>query len=132
MIVVGLNIICTFVKSNHFRRDSKINIYDKGLPTVISSESAVTPFLKWFDTPNGNPAYKFFKMSNKKNFVTASQRAKVALTPEQQENRKELNNLICRYVEFCLRYSAYFQKPVKPVSKKYMAIYMQSLNPAVL
>lgn len=74
---------CKFTSQNHFRRNSKINIYDKRLPTVISSERAVTPFLKWFCTPTGNLAYKFFKMQNKKNVVTDSQFANVTLNAKE-------------------------------------------------
>lgn len=73
-----------FVESNHFRRDSKIIFHDKSSRKVLSTERAVIPFLKWFDTPDGELAYKFLKMSNTKNFVT-NNTVCVRVTPAQQK-----------------------------------------------
>ena len=59
-----------FRSSKQFRRNPKLFIYDKPLPTGSYRESAANPVLDCFDSPNGSGVHtKLFDMSKGKNFV---------------------------------------------------------------
>lgn len=132
MIVVVLNIICTFVKSTQLRRNLKLNFFnDKEPLTSLAATKVPLPVLDCVDKTDGVvPRTNNFLMSTEKQFVSNSQCA--ALTPAQKRNEKNqqtLNGLIIQFVQLCLDNSTIIKGPIR---KEYLEIYNESLKPAAL